>query len=125
MTVSRIPAEHLRALYDYNKARREAYKEQAYMILGAKCSLCGSTDTLRHRFVDEFDPRANQYRTNPITLFRRICIEPELRNDLYLICRECRIALSAATTRKNCNPTPGYKPLDKPSTKGEFNGCSC
>lgn len=122
MKVSRIPAEHLVALYDHYKDRRAAYRKEAYQILGDKCSLCGSTESLRHRFNNPCDPRASQYRTNPVTLFRRICLELKLRKELYLICRECRIAHGGATSSNSGDLTPVQNPLDNPSTEGELNG---
>lgn len=122
MTDSTIPAEHLLALYDYNKSRRDAYKEKAYTILGSKCSLCGSADTLRHRFIDPCHPLAGRYQTNPVTLFRRICHEPELQNDLYLICRECRIGCRGAMQHQDGDATPGHKPLEILNQKEEPNG---
>ncbi len=92
MKVSRIPAEHLIALYDHYKDRRAALKEDAYKLLGGKCSLCDSSESLRHRFIDPSHPLAYRYRTNPGTFYRRICLEPELRKDIFLICRDCRLS---------------------------------
>jgi hypothetical protein len=122
MAVSHIPAEHLVALYDHNKNRRIEYQQEAYRILGGKCSLCGSSNILRHRFIDPLHPLANRYRTNPVTLFRRICMDLDLRNDLRLICRECRLALHRTNPKNAGDVTPNQKSLDKTTMEGKTNG---
>jgi len=96
MNFSSVPVEHRIALYDHFKNRRRASQEEAYSVLGGKCSVCGSTDDLRHRFVDANNPLKSLYRTNPPTLYRRICFEPHLRAELHLLCRVCRLARANA-----------------------------
>jgi hypothetical protein len=86
-----IPANYRIALYDHSKKRRLAYKQEAYEILGNRCQLCGSSQSLSHRFNDINNPLKERYRTNPATLFRRICLEPTLRGELHLLCRGCRL----------------------------------
>lgn len=106
-----ITAERRITRLDQYKKRRTAYRLQAYELLGGRCSLCGSTENLRHRFFDPTHPLANRYRTNPGTLYRRILREPTLKSDLYLLCRECRIAHRSPTPAQATSGTPGPKTL--------------
>jgi hypothetical protein len=106
-----FPAEHRIALYDRRRDRHNAYREWAYELLGGKCHACGSTSSVRHRFIDPSHLLATRYRTNPATLLRRICREPDLRMALYLICRECRVAHRSIAPQTTNPATPGPKPL--------------
>ena len=95
MNFSFVPINSKIALYDHYRAHRMAYRDQAYELLGGRCGICGSTNNLRHRFRDPSHPLKNSYRTNPVTLFRRLCLEPELRSVVRLLCRACRLTKDA------------------------------
>jgi len=99
------------ALYDYYRDRRNAYQKKAYQVLGGKCALCGSTDGLRHRFLDSDSQLSSRYKTNPITLYRKICYEPSVRTAVCLVCRECRVAHRSIAPPIENTAIPGPKPL--------------
>ena len=111
-----LPIEHRIALYDHYKHRRAAYQKQAFNLLGSKCA-CGSTDNLRLRFIDPNHPMGRRYRTNPSTLYRKIFLEPELRAEVRLLCRECRLSTRAIPQLTN----PGQLPLDRPNHEDMIN----
>src|SRR5580658_7365249 len=106
MKVPSIPIGPRIALYDHHKNLRIACQEAAYQLLESKCHTCGSTDCLRHRFINPNHPLVNRYRTNPTTLFRRIFREPGLRAELRLLCRECRLSTRVpnSSTPNPANP---------------------
>jgi hypothetical protein len=84
-------AVHRIALYDYVRNRRHELQKDAYRLLGGKCAICGSSEQLRLRFIQSNNPLAKKYHHSPATLHRRICREPELRRELHLLCRVCRL----------------------------------
>ena len=86
-----LPARHRVAVYDYVKGRRLFHQEQAYKLLGEQCSACGSSDGLRLRFLDPNNPLRAKYAHSPSTLYRRLCNEPSLRQEVRLLCRLCRL----------------------------------
>jgi hypothetical protein len=88
------------ALYNYFKTRRLAYRAEALRALGSQCSLCGGLDDLRVRFKDRANELRDKYRSNPVTLYRRLCNEPELREQLMLLCRSCRLSHPANSTEE-------------------------
>lgn len=88
----KMPLEGRIALYDYRKERQSLYRAAAFHEMGDSCDRCGSDVGLRIRFCDADDPLALKYRTNPVTLHRRICTEPEIRERVHLLCRRCRLA---------------------------------
>jgi len=108
MNFRKATAERRIALYNQRSSLQAAYREKAYGILGGKCAICGSVETLRHRFYDASHLLVARTRTNPISLFRCLFRKPELAENLYLICRECRIA----------HRTPAPKPLDISMNEG-------
>lgn len=87
--------EELRSFYLYLRSRRLDYQRKARKILGNACSRCGcphSPDSaLKLRFVAFDDPLKLKYKTNPVTLHRRLCREPDLRDRIELICPICSI----------------------------------
>jgi hypothetical protein len=110
------------ALYDYYRSRREAYQKKAYRELGGQCVLCGSTDGLRHRFIDPNHGLSCRYKTNPITLYRRICNEPTVRSAVCLVCRECRVAHRSIGQPVENTTAPGNKPLEQSHLYEGMNG---
>jgi hypothetical protein len=112
MRTSPISTTRRMALYDYYRDRRNAYQKKAYQVLGGKCVLCGSTDGLRHRFIDLASPLSTRYTTNPITLYRRICNEPTVRSAVCLVCRGCRVAHCSIGQPVENTTAPGNKPLN-------------
>ena len=116
MNTSPIPIGPRIVLYDHYKDRRRAYQEAAFNLLGGKCQLCASTENLRHRFIDRAHPLATRYRTNPATLFRRISLEPSLREALHLLCRECRLSIRISKESISNSTNQGHSLLDGPTT---------
>ena len=90
-TTQALPARHRVAVYDYVKSRRLHHQEQAYKLLGERCAICGSKDALRLRFLDPDNPLSKKYAHSPTTLYRRLCNEPSLRQEVRLLCRLCRL----------------------------------
>lgn len=122
MRTSPISTTRRMALYDYYRTRREAYQKKAYQVLGGKCVLCGSTAGLRHRVIDPNSQLSSSYKTNPVTLYRKICTEPPVRTAVCLVCRECRVAhRSIAQPIVNAS-APGYKPLEQSHLSEGMNG---
>ena len=111
MRTSPLSTTRRMVLYDYYRDRRNAYQKKAYQQLGGHCVLCDSTAGLRHRFIDPNHALAIRYKTNPITLYRKICNEPSVRIAVCLVCRECRVAHRSIAQPIENTTTPGYKPL--------------
>ena len=97
----KLPIRQRIALYDYFKVRRLAWQTAAFRKLGNQCAKCGSKEALRVRFCDAENPLFVKYRTNYVTLFRRICLEPEVRFQVRLLCRGCSLSESSS---KMCEP---------------------
>ena len=91
MTIQTIPARYRVAMCDYMKSRRYFHQEKAYSVLGGRCALCGDYEGLRLRFLDTNNPLKAKYAHSPATLHRRLCHEPNLRPELRLLCRLCRL----------------------------------
>jgi hypothetical protein len=87
-----VPAVHRIALYDHVRNRRVHYQQQAFKLLGGKCANCECAEGLRLRFLHHGNSLAKKYQHSPSTLHRRICREPELRKEINLLCRACRLA---------------------------------
>jgi hypothetical protein len=87
--------EQRRAFYDYIKDRKRQYRELVVTALGGRCHGCNAldsaTDPLCIRFVDGTDPLKDRYRTNPVTLHRRLYFEPKLRGRVALFCNLCKL----------------------------------
>lgn len=83
------------ALSIYHKCWRAGHRRRAFNSFGAKCSTCGveesATNDLRFRFIDPNDPLKAKYRTNAVTLHRRLWRQPILRTRVVLLCNICRI----------------------------------
>jgi hypothetical protein len=109
MNSSRIPVEHRLALYDYHKKRRLEYQECAHQLLGNNCSNCPSTDGLRIRPVDPYDGIVRRYRGCPVTFYRRLCLEPELRKTVHLLCRACRLRANDPNRDQALDPSKSLK----------------
>ena len=122
MRTSPISTTRRMALYDYYRSRREAYQKKAYKELGDQCVLCGSTDGLRHRFIDSNHPLTSRYQTNPVTLYRKICNEQEVRSAVCLVCRECRIAHHSIGQPVEDTAAAGYKLLEQSHLSEGMNG---
>ena len=88
----KLPLAGRMALYDYRKKREAEYKAKAFEALGGKRAACGAVETLRVRFVNSDHPLSAYYRTNPATLYRRICLEDDVRQAVHLLCRSCRLS---------------------------------
>jgi hypothetical protein len=117
MTIQSLPARHRVAVYDYVKSRRLHHQEHAYELLGERCAICGSKDELRLRFLDSNHPLKMKYAHSPATLYRRLCYEPNLRQEVRLLCRLCRL--------EGKQPTIGHqaiKPLDDSQPYEGMNG---
>jgi hypothetical protein len=113
MNMSTRSVEDRIALYDHYRDRKRALQEEVFTLLGGKCIRCGSIGNLRVRFVDPAHPLIDRYRTNPGTLYRRISIEPDLRSEVHLLCRNCRL--------NQHSTAPGHAPLDRPTTEDVIN----
>jgi hypothetical protein len=88
--------EDRRGVSGYQLARRNHFRNLAHKILGSKCRGCGLDGSeghdLRIRFISPLDPLKRKYLTNPVTLHRRLYLEPALRNRVALLCQLCRLA---------------------------------
>src|SRR5256885_15376317 len=84
-----------KSLSIYSRLRRLHYRDLAYEALGAKCASCGTDASPQNEprlaFLDKSDPLKARYRTNPSTLHRRLCREPQLRDRVTLLCHLCRL----------------------------------
>lgn len=101
-----MPLEHRIAFYNQIRQTKAALKESLFAQLGNKCARCSDTENLRLRFKDRANPLARRYATNPMVLHRRLLREPELREQVQLLCRACRFN------------QPGYKPLESTMNRG-------
>ena len=122
MRTSPISTTRRMALYDYYRDRRNAYQKRAYQELGGRCVLCGSSAGLRHRSIDPNHGLSNRYKTNPITLYRKICNESSVRTAVCLLCRECRVAHRSIAQPIENTAAPGYKPLEQSHLYEGMNG---
>jgi hypothetical protein len=104
MAVLTWAAEQRRSFYQYVKDRKRLFRDRACIILGRRCHYCGVEDSpddqLRIRFVDPNDPLKDKYQSNPGTLHRRLCFEPELHSRVILLCQLCRLRRNQAIANR-------------------------
>lgn len=91
MSIMSLTPKQRLSYYKYLRQRRFQFETRAKELLGGICTICGAIDALRIQFRNVDNPLRSKYRTNPVTLYRRLCLEPTLRNELALFCNLCRL----------------------------------
>jgi hypothetical protein len=88
--LSLTPKQRL-AYYKYLRQRRLKLEERAKQLLGNKCDLCAKEENLRVQFRNLANPNRMKYQKNPVTLYRRLCLEATMRDEVMLLCSLCRL----------------------------------
>lgn len=82
--------ENRRSLYQYQKSRKERFKEQIIRLLGSRCEVC-SNEPSRIEFRDLEHPFRPKYASNKVTLYRMILDGEFNSSNVKALCPECWI----------------------------------
>lgn len=90
-----LTEEQRKALLKSKKQYCDTLKQMIYERLGNGCQ-CGGTDRVKLRFKDPRSPLKHAFSRHPETLHSKALRDPQLLNQLALMCAACRLKLHYA-----------------------------